>query len=402
MTTPLPDDTQARVRRRRRWMALTVLGLMAVARTIACMHREPQGRPAPRPVRVSAAAAHEGDVHRYLTGVGVVTPLATVTVRTRVDGQLMRVAFREGQMVAEGDLLAEIDPRPFQVQLEQAQGQMARDQALLANARVDLARYRPLAGTGAVPKQQLDTQDALVRQYEGAVRADQAAIDDAALQLVYCRITAPVGGRVGLRLVDAGNMVHAADVEGLVVITQIAPIAVVFTLPEDDLPALMQRLASVPTLPVDAFDRTGAQRLASGTLLTVDNAIDPATGTVRVKAEFANDDGALFPSQFVNARLELDVHHDATLVPTVAVQHGTQGTFVYLVQEDHTAAIRPVTVELTEGDDTAIASGVEPGELVVVDGTDGLRAGTPVALARADGRGERPAPEAPPPRATGS
>src|SRR5262249_2098254 len=273
-----------------------------------------------RALPVVAEPARPADIRFSLDGLGAVTPLATVTVRSRVDGQLMAVHFKEGQMVRAGDLLAEIDPRPFQVQLTQAQGQLAKDEALLANAQVDLQRYRKLWAQDSIPKQQLDTQEALVRQDAAAIETDRGQVDAAKLQLTYSRITAPVSGRLGLRLVDAGNIVHATDPGGLVTITQIQPIAVVFSVPADDLPNLRASLQEGGPPPVEAFDREGNRRLATGTLLTIDNAIDPTTGTVKVKAEFANADDALFPNQFVNARLLLDVRRGATIVPGVAVR----------------------------------------------------------------------------------
>jgi multidrug efflux system membrane fusion protein len=277
-------------------------------------------------------------------------------------------------------LLAEIDPRPFQVQLEQAEGQLARDDALLKNAKVDLQRYRVLVEQDSIPKQQLDTQESLVRQYEAALKVDQSQIDNARLQLVYCRITAPVAGRLGLRLVDPGNMVHATDTNGLVVLTQLQPITVVFTIPEDSLPQVLKKLHAGEKMEVDAYDREQKVKLATGYLLTVDNQIDPTTGTVRLKASFKNEDGGLFPNQFVNARLQLDVKQGAVVIPTVAVQRGAQGTFVYVVNPDQTAAVRPVTIGVTQGDNAAVDSGVKPGELVVVDGADKLRDGAKVEV----------------------
>jgi membrane fusion protein, multidrug efflux system len=390
MRTQMPEESLSTATRRRRWVFLLVaLALTGGAYALSMRSHDVPARDAGHggrgplpPVPVLAEPVRVGDIPVYLDGIGAVTPLATVTVKSRVDGQLMTVLFREGQVVHAGDLLAEIDPRPFQVQLEQAQGQMARDQALLANAKVDLERYRRLVATDSIPKQQLDTQQALVRQYEGAIEADQAQVDNAKLQLVYSRITAPISGRLGLRLVDPGNIVHANDAGGLVVITEVQPIAVVFTIPEDSVPRVMQRLNAGEQLQVEAYDRERRERLAAGTLLTVDNAIDPNTGTLRLKAEFPNEDGALFPNQFVNARLVLNVRRNAALVPTVAIQRGNQGTFVYVVKDDHRVEVRPVKTGVSAGDNTSVENGLAPGELVVVDGTDGLTAGRTVTLQR--------------------
>jgi multidrug efflux system membrane fusion protein len=305
-----------------------------------------------------------------------VTALYTVTVQTRVDGQLMAIYYREGQQVHAGELIAEIDPRPFQVQLEQAEGQMAHDQALLANARLDLERYRTLATQEAIPKQLLDTQEATVRQAEATIKTDQAAIDDAKLQLVYCRITAPISGVIGLRLVDPGNIVHISDTNGLLVITQVQPITVVFTLPEESLPAVLGKLRAGATLRVDAFNRDKSRKLASGRLLAVDNVIDQNTGTLRLKAEFENATNALFPNQFVNVRLLVEVRRNQVIVPTVAVQRGSQGTFLYVIKSGNTAEIRKVELGVTEGFQTSINSGLQAGENVVTDGSDKLRPGS--------------------------
>jgi len=338
-----------------------------------------------RSVPVVAATATTADVGVQLEGLGTVTPVATVTVRSRVDGQLMKILFREGQVVRAGELLAEIDPRPFQVQLNQAEAQHARDLAQLRNAQIDLERYRVLHKQDSIAKQQLDTQEALVRQTEATVKMDAAAIENARLQLTYSRVTAPVGGRLGLRQVDLGNMVRAGDASGLVVITQLQPITVVFPIPEDSLPQVMKKLREGEKggerLPVTAFDRAGKVQLATGTLITADNVIDPATGTVKLKAQFSNDDLALFPSQFVNVRMLVDTRRGATVIPSAAVQRGTPGTFVYAVDpEKKVVSVQKVRLGPAQGEVVAIEEGLKPGALVVVDGTDRLREGATVEL----------------------
>jgi multidrug efflux system membrane fusion protein len=393
----MPPEGSPRPSSRRAWVIGLSLACLLVAVGYFAVHRPGPAQPgragaqtAPRPVPVVTVTARSGDLPVYLAAVGTVTSLNTVTVRSRVDGQLLRTLFREGQTVRAGELLAEIDPRPFQAQLTQAEGQLARDQAALANAHLDLERYRQLVAGGFIARQQLDTQVSAVAQGEGAIKADQGQIDSIKVQLTYCRILAPITGRVGLRLVDPGNMVHANDAGGMVVLTQMEPIAVVFPIPEDSLPPVLKRLRASTPITVDAYDREGRTKLASGTLLAVDSQIDPGTGTVRIKASFANTDGALYPNQFVNARVLVDVLHDAVLVPVEAIQRGAQGPFVYVVRANRTTELRNVTVGPSEGGLTVVRGGVGAGEAVVVEGADKVQQHARVEPTSREASGARP------------
>ena len=340
-------------------------------------------------VSVSVATAQRRDVPVFLKGLGSVTASNTVSVKSRVDGQLAQVNFKEGQHVNKGDLLAVIDPRPFQVALDQAQANLFRDQAQLKDAQVNYQRFKSLfTESGAISQQQVDTQKAAADQLQGAVGADQAQIDNAKLNLAYTHITAPISGRIGLRLVDVGNMVHAADTNALLVITQLQPIAVVFTLPEDNLITVSRRMQQ-STLPVEAYSRDDLTKLATGKLLTIDNQIDQTTGTGRLKAMFDNPDDALWPNQFVNVRLLLETHNGSVVIPSVAVQTGPQGSYVFTVKPDKTVAVSEVTVSFTQNNVASIASGVVPGDVVVVDGQDKLQAGSKVDPHATGGAGNR-------------
>src|ERR1700728_23816 len=331
----------------------------------------------PRAASVAVAKVQQQDLPVYLVGLGSVTAFYTANIKSRVDGQIMRVNFQEGQVVKEGDLLIVIDPRPFQVQLEQMQAQLFKDQATLRDARLNLQRFTTLIPSGSIAQQQVDTQQSLVDQLDGQVRTDQAQIDNAKLQLVYCNITAPFTGRVGLRQVDPGNIVHAADTNPMLILTQLQPIAVIFTLPEDQLPTVAQHMKN-STLLVEAYSRDNQIKLATGKLQTIDNQIDQTTGTAKLKAVFDNKDNQLWPNQFVNANLLLETRKKSTVLPTAAILRGPQGTFVYLVKPDKTVEARTVTIALTQGNTTAVASGLKPGDTVVTDGQDKLQTGSKI------------------------
>jgi multidrug efflux system membrane fusion protein len=330
-------------------------------------------------VPVVVATAQRGDLPVYFNGLGTVTAFNTVTVHTRVDGQITKINFTEGQFVRQGEDLLDIDSRPFQVQLEQAEGQLAKDQAQLRDVQVNYERFQLLYKEGVIPKQQLDTQGSQVGQFEGSIKADQGAIDSAKLQIVYSHVTAPISGRIGLRLVDVGNIVHAADTNGLLVITQLQPIAVIFALPQDQLPQVATKLRNGEQLVVDAYDRDDTTKIESGKLLTIDNQIDTTTGTYKLKAIFNNDRNLLFANQFVNVHLLADVKKNLMIVPASAIQRGPQGTYVYVVQADNTVKIQPVTVVQTTASSVGLSTGINAGDVVVVDGQDKLQDGSKVS-----------------------
>jgi multidrug efflux system membrane fusion protein len=353
------------------WLKITSANAAAAAAKAAAA--------GPPPIPVVTATSRKGDIGVYYSGLGAVTPLATVTVRTRVDGQLMNVRYREGDTVQQGVLLAEIDDGPYQAALTQAQGQLMRDQASLENARIDLVRYQQLVQQKAGPEQQLATQQATVHQDEGVVKLDEGQIQSAKVNLAYCKIAAPVAGRIGLRLVDAGNIVQAADTTGLLIITQMDPISAIFTISEDQLQVVVQKMATGQTLEVDAYDRAATTKLAQGSLTTLDNQVDPTTGTLKLRATFQNPKGTLYPNQFVNAKLLVQEKRGVTLVPTAAVQRNSQATYVYVVNADSTVTVRPIVIGTTEGTDSEVTSGLAPAEVVVMTGVDKLQGGSKVS-----------------------
>jgi multidrug efflux system membrane fusion protein len=381
---PSIGPSQTATPRSRRRFVLTSILILLLLTGVVWWNRQgsaPQqangGRNA-APMSIVPEVVGKGDIGININALGTVSSLATVTIRSQISGQLVRVAFKEGDEVKKGDLLAEIDSRPYEATLAQAKGQLARDEALLKGAQVDLTRYQGLAAQNAVPRQTLDTQTALVAQDQGTVEADRATVRSAEVNLQYCRIISPLDGRVGLRLVDQGNYVTPGDVNGLVVITQLQPISVLFTVPEDNLQAIAKRIQAGAVLPATAYDRSGASKIADGTLQTFDSQIDQTTGTIKLRAQFANDTRVLYPNQFVNIRLLLDTHKDVTTISTAGVQRGVPGTFVYLVNADSTVSVRPIQLGATEGDRVEVLSGLTPGDRIVIDGADKLRDGAKI------------------------
>jgi multidrug efflux system membrane fusion protein len=380
---PTPPAAPPRRRRSRLGWLLALIGLIALGLIAWRLfgpgaHAPKAHAEAAQPVGVAKVGT--GNMQVVMTGLGTVTPMATITVQTQISGQLMSVGFKEGQIVHRGDLLAQIDPRPYEVSLQQAEGALAHDTGLLAQARSNLARYIVLAKRNSIASQTVTDQQFLVQQDEGTVLEDQATAASSRLNLTYCRITAPVNGRVGLRLVDPGNYVQTSSATGLVVVTQLQPISVIFVLPEDDIPAVAQEMNAGHTLQVGAYDRTNASLIANGTLLTIDNTVDTTTGTVKLRATFPNTDNALFPNEFVNARLQLKTIDQAVQAPTAAIQNGAPGTFVYLVKSNGTVGVQVVRTGVTDGDEVQILSGLKPGDTVVVDGADRLKDGAPVKV----------------------
>jgi membrane fusion protein, multidrug efflux system len=383
-TSPAPGRIKSPKRGRRFWLGLILLlALASGVYEMVHLYQVPQRRATratPPSQAVGAATIGRGDIRIIVNALGTVTPLATVSVKTQINGQLTEVAFVEGQMVRKGDFLAQIDPRPYQAAIQQAEGQLAHDQGLLDQAKMDLARYDKLAKTQAIPRQQDEDQIYLVKQYEGSVKTDQALIDTQKLNLVYCHVVSPVDGRVGLRLVDPGNYVQTTDASGIAVITQLRPISVIFSVPEDDLPQIMAELQAGATLQVTAFDRSNVTQLATGRVSTLDNQIDTTTGTVKLRAQFDNSDDKLFPNQFVNMQLLVKSLHDVVTAPTSAIQRGAPGTYAYVINADGTVSVSPIKLGPTDGTMVTVDSGLAPGDRVVVDGADRLRDGARVIV----------------------
>jgi multidrug efflux system membrane fusion protein len=380
---PIGPSQTATPRSRRRFVLTSILILLLLVGVVWWNRQGSAPQPAnsgrnAAPMSIVPEVVGKGDIGININALGTVSSLATVTIRSQISGQLVRVAFKEGDEVKKGDLLAEIDSRPYEATLAQAKGQLARDEALLKGAQVDLTRYQGLAAQNAVPRQTLDTQTALVAQDQGTVEADRATVRSAEVNLQYCRIISPLDGRVGLRQVDQGNYVTPGDINGLVVITQLQPISVLFTVPEDNLQAIAKRIQAGAVLPATAYDRSGATKIADGTLQTFDSQIDQTTGTIKLRAQFTNDTRALYPNQFVNIRLLLDTHKDVTTISTAGVQRGVPGTFVYLVNADSTVSVRPIQLGATEGDRVEVLSGLTPGDRIVIDGADKLRDGAKI------------------------
>ncbi|MFD1985810.1 efflux RND transporter periplasmic adaptor subunit [Mesorhizobium newzealandense] len=406
----MPLQTIVARRRSRGWIPWLIF-LAVVAATGAYLYqrpevtaRQPGNRRGAQPMSIGAATIEKGTIDVTLNALGTVTSLSTVTVKPQVTGPLVQVNFKEGQDVSKGDLLAEIDPRPYQAALAQAQGQLARDQALLKDAQLDLARDQTLVNQGAATHQTLDAQVALVAQDAGSIQVDQAMVQTATLNLDNCRILAPVDGRAGLRQVDEGNYVTPGDANGIVVITRVQPISVLFTVPEDELPEIAQRMQQGATLPTTAFDRAGEKKLADGQLETFDSQIDPSTGTIKLRAGFVNETRILYPNQFVNVELLVDEHKNVAIAPVASIQRGQPGTFVYLVNRDSTVSVRKVTPGVTNGEHVEILSGLNPGDRVVVDGADKLRDGAHINLQQ-DGQTQAPAqtpPQASTPASAGA
>jgi len=410
---PPQDATRARdvapggPKPRSAWrLVATCLLLLLIVAGIVWWTKQQASAPDPRagrnaaPMSIVPETVTKGDINININALGTVTSLATVTIKSQISGYLQKVIFKEGDEVKKGDLLAQIDPQPYEATLAQANGNLARDQALLKGAQVDLARYQGLAAQNAVPRQTLDTQVALVAQDQGTVEADKAAVKSAEVNLQYTHILSPLDGRVGLRQVDQGNYVTPGDTNGLVVITQLKPISVLFTVPEDNLQAISKRLQSGAVLPAAALDRSGAKKIADGALQTFDSQIDPTTGTIKLRAQFPNETEALYPNQFVNIQLLLDTHKDVTVMPTAGVQRGVPGTFVYLVNADSTVSVRKIDLGVTDGDRVEVKSGLVPGDKIVIDGADKLRDGAKINVraeaadpnAAATGGGAAPGP----------